>query len=152
MSHTGNHIVYFLMVLLTVNPSPAEVTNDTANNGIKSNKLTYTDAALLGLVEGLTEYLPVSSTGHLILTNSFLGLDGNTPVRDHKGEFILIKESAHLPARPYTIGEASYAYAIVIQAGAIAAVITLYWKTILQITLGCFGKNPKGRRLAINLI
>ena len=145
-------MVYFLIVLLTANLSPAQATNDTANNGITSKKLTYTDAALLGLVEGFTEYLPVSSTGHLILTNSFLGLDGNTPVRDHKGELILIKESAHLPARPYTVREAAFAYAIVIQAGAIAAVITLYWKTILQITLGCFGKNPIGRKLAINLI
>ena len=85
------------------------------------------------------------------MTNSFLGLDGNTPVRDHKGEFILSKNQL-ISARPYTIGEASYAYAIVIQAGAIAAVITLYWKTILQIALGCVGKNPTGRRLAINLI
>ena len=152
MSHTGKHIVCFLIVLFTANLGLAQVTNDKANNGTTSNKLTYTDAAILGLVEGLTEYLPVSSTGHLILTNSFLGLDGDTSVRDHKGEFILVKESADLPARPYTIGEASYAYAIVIQAGAIAAVITLYWKTILQIALGCVGKNPTGRRLAINLI
>ena len=39
-----------------------------------------------------------------------------------------------------------------IQAGAIAAVILIYWQTILQILLGCLGQNPQGRKLAINLI
>lgn len=119
---------------------------------VESANLSYSDAVILGLVEGITEYLPVSSTGHLILTNAILGLDADTPIRDNKGNLILVYDDEAAVARPYTIGEAAYAYVIVIQAGAIAAVIILYWQTILQILLGCLGKNPQGRKLAINLI
>jgi len=114
--------------------------------------LSYTDAIILGVVEGITEYLPVSSTGHLILTNAILGLDADTPIRDKNGAFILVDDDETEGVRPYTIGEAAYAYVIVIQAGAIAAVVLLYWQTILEILLGCLGKNPRGRKLAINLI
>ncbi len=113
--------------------------------------LSYTDALILGLVEGITEYLPVSSTGHLILTNHWLQLDTNTPVMNKDGTPIMI-ESDDGKLQPYTIGEAAYAYVIVIQAGAIVAVVLLYWKTIWNIFLGVLGKNPNGQKLAINLI
>ncbi len=113
--------------------------------------LSYVDAIMLGLTEGITEYLPVSSTGHLILANAFLGLDGNQPMLNHDGQPILVKDDDGTE-RPYTIGEAAYAYTIVIQAGAIVAVVYLYWQTIWGIFLGCIGRDPKGRKLAINLI
>ena len=129
-----------------------EVEPDAPIKNADVAKLSYGDAIILGLVEGVTEYLPISSTGHLILTNALLGLDGDDPIRNQRGELILISDPETATLRPYTIGEAAYAYVIVIQAGAIAAVIILYWKTILQIALGCFGRDLKGRQLAINLV
>lgn len=123
-----------------------------ADAGAEAANLTYGHAIILGIVEGITEYLPVSSTGHLILTNAILDLDKDTPIRDTEGEWIMVQDDEGTEARPYTVGEAAYAYVIVIQAGAIVAVILLYWQTILQILLGCLGRNPQGRKLAINLI
>ncbi len=91
--------------------------------------MTWWQALILGIVEGLTEYLPVSSTGHLILTAWLLGLD----------------ESQDSTASTFTFN-------IVIQAGAIAAVLILYWRRIAQMLLGVVGKDPAGLKLAINLL
>lgn len=97
-------------------------------------RMDYTDAVTLGAVEGVTEYLPVSSTGHLILTKRALGLDET----DASGK---TRES-----------RATDAYLIVIQAGAIAAVAILYWRDLLAVLLGICGKSREGLRLGINLL
>mgnify|MGYP002784543481 CR=1 FL=1 len=83
---------------------------------------------VLGLVEGITEYLPVSSTGHLLVTQRLMGIG----LADDK--------------------TASDAFAISIQGGAIAAVMGLYYKQVWQMFLGLLGKSPAGLQLLLKLI
>ena len=86
--------------------------------------MEWWQAIVLGIVEGVTEYLPVSSTGHLILAQRAMG----------------IAES-----------EASNAYVICIQAGAILAVLGLYVRHVSEMCLGLVGRNPAGLRLFVKL-
>lgn len=132
--------------------SEETINKNAPEEKLAAGNLSYTDAAILGLVEGITEFLPISSTGHLILTNSILGLDGSGPISDSDNNLIQITDEDSGTIRPYTTGEAAYAFVIVIQAGAIAAVVILYWKTLIGILLGCLGKNETGKKLGINLI
>ncbi|MEP7016886.1 MAG: undecaprenyl-diphosphate phosphatase [Actinomycetota bacterium] len=69
--------------------------------------LTYPDSIILGIVEGLTEYLPVSSTGHLTITEKLLGLKVDNP--------------------------AVTAYTAIIQLGAIAATVVYFFKDIVRL-------------------
>lgn len=85
-------------------------------------------AVILGLVEGITEYLPVSSTGHLIITSALLGLKD--------------------PASKDAID----AFEIVIQGGAILAVVGLYWPRFVQMLRGLTGADPAGFRLLTNVL
>jgi undecaprenyl-diphosphatase len=104
-------------------------------------KISVLQAAILGVVEGITEYLPVSSTGHLILAGHFMGL---THFSDHIGPFgrTLDKEKM----------EAINSFDIVIQLGAILAVLGLYRKRVIQMCEGLIGKNQQGLRLLFLLI
>lgn len=90
--------------------------------------MTWWHALILGLVEGITEFLPISSTGHLILTASLLGLD-RPEVKDAVDDFNII-----------------------IQGGAILAVIGVYWPRITQMARGLLGRNPEGAALFMNLV
>ncbi|MBN2235620.1 MAG: undecaprenyl-diphosphate phosphatase [Opitutales bacterium] len=107
--------------------------NPQAHSTSPASGLGYMDAAVLGVVEGLTEYLPVSSTGHLILADQIL-LSSDHPNLDPGFQ------------------TARNAYLIAIQGGAILAVVILYWKRIQSILKGCLGLDPTGMRLGIRIL
>lgn len=100
--------------------------------------ISYADAFVLGVVEGITEYLPISSTGHLILANNLLGLDAETPLYDRQGEPLLTEDENGEP-EPFTLKHAADGYAIIIQGGAILAVALLYWQRLMRAFIGGVG-------------
>jgi len=86
--------------------------------------VTILAAVILGIIEGLTEFLPVSSTGHLILAAYVMG----------------------------NVGPAMNAFEIVIQAGALLAVVWLYRKRVAEVFLGAFrASETRGRALLVKL-
>ncbi|HEX8829903.1 MAG TPA: undecaprenyl-diphosphate phosphatase [Longimicrobium sp.] len=82
----------------------------------------FLKAVIVGLVEGATEFIPVSSTGHILLVQNWLDMTG----------------------------EKWYAFGIFIQLGAILAVVWLYRQKILDVLRTW--RDPKSRRLMINLV
>jgi undecaprenyl-diphosphatase len=81
-------------------------------------------AIILGIVEGVTEFIPVSSTGHLMLATALLGLD---------------------PAR-------WEAFNVIIQLGAILAIVVLYWRTFWTVLVGLFERKAISWRFVRNVL
>ena len=81
-------------------------------------------AVILGIIEGVTEFLPVSSTGHLLLAERF-----------------------------FNLGEDNFwkSFAVLIQLGAILAIVVIYFAKLWKIALGMF-TNPDDRRFVIGLL
>jgi len=117
-------------------------------------ELSVADAIVLGVIEGVTEYLPISSTGHLIIATEVLGLESERPLTDAAGRPLWYKPpSAKHPAGvPLTLKLAADTYNVVIQFGAIAAVALLYWSQLLAMVRGLLGRDAAGRRLLLNLL
>jgi len=117
-------------------------------------ELSTTDAIILGVVEGVTEYLPISSTGHLIIAERVLGLESEKPLVGHDGQPLWY----HAPSQKYpqgvplTLKVAADTYTVIIQFGAIAAVAVIYWPQLMSMLLGLLGRDAAGRRLLINVL
>lgn len=117
-------------------------------------ELSTRDAVILGLVEGITEFLPISSTGHLIIANHALELESETPLLDSEGNPLWHKPPSpkHPDGIPLTVKLAADTYTVVIQAGAIAAVVLIFWGRLTGILSGLMGRNNAGLRLLRNII
>lgn len=94
-----------------------------------TNELTVPKAIVLGIVEGLTEYLPVSSTGHLTVTERLLDIGQTDATRS-----------------------VTNSYTVIIQIGAILAVLLLYWSRVTNMVAGIAGRSPGGRRLFLAIV
>ena len=81
-------------------------------------------AIILGIVEGVTEFLPVSSTGHLILATELLGFDANRWA----------------------------AFNVIIQLGAILAIVVLYWRTFWAVLVGLLQGQAISWRFVRNIL
>lgn len=116
-------------------------------------ELSVGDAVVLGVVEGVTEFLPISSTGHLIIANRLLGLESETQLTDPSGRPLWHKPpSPKNPAGvPLTLKLAADTYAVIIQVGAIGAVVVLYWRQVLAMFIGLLGRSSAGFRLLRNV-
>lgn len=113
------------MLLLPVLASTALISQVAAGG----SGLSVVDAVILGLVEGITEFLPISSTGHLLVVQRLLGIGTTEATKD-----------------------AADSYAIAIQAGAIAAIVLLYRGRIASMARGAIGREPGGRRVLAALV
>jgi undecaprenyl-diphosphatase len=145
------------LLLLLVSPlfAVSALALDPAQNPTApAAELSARDAVVLGLVEGITEFLPVSSTGHLIIANHALGLEADAPLHDADGRPLWYKKPSekHPEGIPLTLKLAADTYTVVIQVGAIAAVMLLYWGQLMGIMRGLTGKHSPGLRLLRNLL
>jgi undecaprenyl-diphosphatase len=98
--------------------------------------MTMVQAVILGVVEGLTEYLPVSSTGHLLMAERIMGIGSAGAASQEEAR---------------RTKDAADAFAICIQAGAIIAVLGLYFGRVRQMLRGLTGRDPDGTRLLVNV-
>ncbi len=151
----------------------------SATSVVVLSPLTYTDAAVLGLVEGTTEFLPVSSIGHTILATHALGLDRQMPLRDSNGQPIILLNGHGEKSIDYedpigsgqhhvlqwvdnpgssanagflTLKDAVDVYNVMVQAGPIAAILVLYWRRVWSLLRGVAGSDPQGLLLLRNLV
>ena len=115
----GLAVMAFLLLANSAGARALEQARDTA-----STTLSAGEAVVLGVVEGVTEYLPISSTGHLLVTARILDLPDSGKA-----------------------GDAIKSYEIAIQFGAILAVLVLYRRRLQGMVEGLFGRNTEGREV-----
>ena len=124
MSHRKRGLLALLGVLVLAGFSAAPDLGKRTSPA----SLTTPQAIVLGIVEGVTEYLPISSTGHLLITEKALDL-GQTPSEK----------------------DATDSYTVVIQIGAILAVLGIFLRRFALMIQGLAGRSIEGRNLVVSL-
>ncbi len=96
-------------------------------------KYDFSIVSLLGVIQGITEFLPVSSTGHMVVVEHFF-------------------DKKNTSADTFSREVAMNSYFAIIQCGSILAIIVLYKRRIVDMTLGIFCRSPQGILLVRNLL
>jgi len=129
----------FLLLICPFALFGAEQSNPDKSAEEVRNQFTTQRAIVTGLVEGVTEYLPVSSTGHMIISDAVMGVDKSSTqveasVVDRKGRRLSLEKIAD-------------DYIVIIQLGAILAVLFIFYQRMSSVVVGIF----KGHRSSIFL-
>jgi undecaprenyl-diphosphatase len=129
----------FLLLICPFALLGAEQSNQDKTAEEVRNQFTTQRAIVTGLVEGVTEYLPVSSTGHMIISDAIMGVDKSSTqveasVVDRKGRRLSLEKIAD-------------DYIVIIQLGAILAVLFIFYQRMSSVIVGIF----KGSRSSIFL-
>jgi undecaprenyl-diphosphatase len=124
----------------TTAEQPQEVTAEEARA-----QFTPTRVVVTGVVEGVTEFLPVSSTGHMIISDRLLGVDADA----HK----VVRGVVDRKGRPVTLNRVADDYIVIIQFGAILAVLVVFFARLRELGRGLLRLDPAalalGRSIAI---
>jgi len=123
----------FLLLICPFALFGAEQSNPDKTAEEVRNQFTTQRAIVTGLVEGVTEYLPVSSTGHMIISDAVMGVDKSSTqveasVVDRKGRRLSLEKIAD-------------DYIVIIQLGAILAVLFIFYQRMSSVVVGIFKGN-----------
>lgn len=109
-----------LLLALLAATGLARAAGETRDAAEVRASFTAERAVITGIVEGATEFLPVSSTGHLILSNAALGVDDSREVH--------VAGVEDRSGRPVSLKRVADDYLVIIQVGAILAVVAAFWR------------------------
>ncbi len=109
-----------LILALLAMGGPCHAAGETRDAAEVRASFTTERALITGAVEGATEFLPVSSTGHLILSNALIGVDDAREVH--------VEGVEDRSGRPVSLKRVADDYLVIIQVGAILAVVAAFWR------------------------
>ena len=121
---------------LAAAPAPTpEVSAEAARD-----QFTPTRVVVTGVVEGVTEFLPISSTGHMIVSDRLLGVDND--------ENKFVQGVVDRKGRPVSLDRVADDYLVIIQFGAILAVLVVFFDRLRQLAAGLLRLEPSAVALA----
>jgi undecaprenyl-diphosphatase len=133
----------FTLWLLSSLPAFAGISSTVTPEEVRS-EFTYSRALVTGTVEGVTEYLPVSSTGHMIISDRVLGVPSHPDVT--------VAGLADRKGRPVSLERVADDYIVIIQLGAILAVFVAFFGRLRGLVVGLCRWESRSVSLAASIL